>query len=391
MYSSHDILDERSSEERARHAMVAFARRTGLAPPGPQRRYLWTDAFALTNYLTLWRRSGDDALRRLAIGLIDRVHHTLGRHRPDDRRDGWISGLEDDEAERHPTAGGLRIGKARSERAPGEPYDPDAEWDRDGQYYHYLVRWMHALSRASDVLDDPRLNQWAVELAVAAHRGFTYAPPGGGTKRMYWKMSIELTRPLVSSEGGHDPLDGLVTFSELEARGRPDGDCRDLGPEITELEPMCRGREWATADPLGAGGLLSDAWWTAQLVNMGVGPPSLEPLLTRLVEASVASVRAVLEGHLLRLPFDRRLAFRELGLSIGLQAASALVESRPRLSMRPWLRGIDELERYLPLGEAITSAWLQEEARATSAWKAHEDINEVMLATALTPDEHIRV
>ena len=33
---------------------------------------------------------------------------------------------------------------------------------------------------------------------------------------MYWKMSIDLTRPLVPSMGQHDPLDGLVTYNELQ-------------------------------------------------------------------------------------------------------------------------------------------------------------------------------
>jgi hypothetical protein len=51
--------------------------------------------------------------------------------------------------ETHPTRGGLRIGKQLPERRPGEPYDPQVEWDRDGQYFHYLTKWMHALDQAS--------------------------------------------------------------------------------------------------------------------------------------------------------------------------------------------------------------------------------------------------
>ena len=34
---------------------------------------------------------------------------------------------------------------------------------------------------------------------------------------MYWKMSIDLSRPLVASMGQHDPLDGFVTCAELDA------------------------------------------------------------------------------------------------------------------------------------------------------------------------------
>ena len=32
---------------------------------------------------------------------------------------------------------------------------------------------------------------------------------------MYWKMSIDLTRPQVSSMGQHDPLDGYITTVQL--------------------------------------------------------------------------------------------------------------------------------------------------------------------------------
>lgn len=391
MYSSHEVVNGRAAEQLAQSLMLEFARRTGLSPAGPQHRYLWTDAFALTNYLTLFRRTEDPSFRDLALALIDGVHHTLGRHRPDDPRTGWISGLEQEEGERHPTAGGLRIGKHRGERAPGEPYDPEAEWDRDGQYYHYLVRWMHALARASVVLEDPKLHRWAVELAVAAHRGFTYAPTPGGTKRMAWKMSIELTRPLVPSEGGHDPLDGLVTFSELRARAAKREGGRPLDTEISELEHMCRGREWATADALGIGGLLADAWWMEQLLQRDSTAKALEPLLAQVVDASLVSLQALLRGHLFRLPVERRLAFRELGLAIGLRAADALVHPGTRRLMRTGLEGVDELDRYLPLADAIVSEWLPDEPRATGSWMDHEDINDVMLATALVPGEHLRV
>ncbi len=43
--------------------------------------------------------------------------------RPDDSRRGWISGLGEAEGERHPTLGGLRIGKELPERRAGEPFD----------------------------------------------------------------------------------------------------------------------------------------------------------------------------------------------------------------------------------------------------------------------------
>ena len=98
------------------------------------------------------------------------------------------SDAEGEEAQAHPTKGGLRIGKDLPEREPDDPYDAELEWDRDGQYFHYLTKWMHALDLLSRHLGEHEPNRWARELAQAAHAGFTYAPAPGAAKRMYWKM-----------------------------------------------------------------------------------------------------------------------------------------------------------------------------------------------------------
>ena len=94
----------------ARELMEEFAAATGLVGSAPRRRYLWTDAFAVCNFLGLHREAGDGRWLDLALRLVDQVHKILGRHRDDDARTGWICGLEGDEAELHPTIGGLRIG-----------------------------------------------------------------------------------------------------------------------------------------------------------------------------------------------------------------------------------------------------------------------------------------
>ncbi|MDD5167966.1 MAG: hypothetical protein PHN75_04045, partial [Syntrophales bacterium] len=202
----------------ARDLMMEFAEETGLSGDHrPPRRYLWTDAFAVCNFLELHRQTGDVKYMKLALLLVDQVHNVLGRHRADEVRTGWISGLSDGEGRLHPTQGGLRIGKAMNERMPGEPFDERLEWDRDGQYYHYLTKWMHALYRVGLVTKDAEYYRWAMELAKAVHAKFVYRSSSGGPKRMYWKMSIDLSRPLVPSMGHHDPLEGLITYSELRA------------------------------------------------------------------------------------------------------------------------------------------------------------------------------
>ncbi len=138
--------------------------RTSDRRPSPQR-YLWTDAFAVCNFLELYRQTGDGHYRHLASRLVDQVHAVLGRHRADDRRSGWISGLDEQEGAEHPAIGGLRIGKELKERRPGEHFDEQLEWDRDGQYYHYLTQWMHSLDRMSVATGEATYNRWAIELA----------------------------------------------------------------------------------------------------------------------------------------------------------------------------------------------------------------------------------
>lgn len=170
-------MDDRSDRtERVAAAaalMRGFAARTGLTTDAPARRYLWTDAFAVCNFLGLATATGDADQRALALRLVEKVHAVLGRHRPDDARAGWLSGLGPQEGAAHPTAGGLRIGKRLPERGPGDRYDDRLEWDRDGQYFHYLTKWMHALDQATRSTGQPMFNAWARELARAAHRAFT--------------------------------------------------------------------------------------------------------------------------------------------------------------------------------------------------------------------------
>ena len=375
--------------------MQEFARLTGLDPiSSSPRRYLWTDAFAVCNYLELYRRTGDASYRDLAVRLVDQVHHILGRHRDDDPRKGWISALPEQEGERHPTVGGLRIGKDRNERMPGEPLDERGEWDRDGQYYHYLTKWMHALNRVSRVCGDPVYTRWAVELARTAHARFTFVPAAGGPKRMVWKMSIDLSYPLVPSMGLHDPLDGLVTCSELQSTmdSIPGSSLPDLHTETAEMAELCRRQDLATDDPLGIGGLLFDASRIAQLMRQGRF--AYPDLLERVLESALQGVRIVERSRQLQLPAGYRLAFRELGLSIGMKGLDAskgmIEESRGEFGTLVQ-RTVADLMHYQPLAGEIEQFWLDEANRRAGTWTEHREINMVMLATSLAPDGFITI
>ncbi len=375
--------------------MTEFARVTGLSPESSApRRYLWTDAFAVCNFLGLYQETGREEFKDLALGLVDQVHSVLGRHRHDDPRTGWISGLDDQEGRLHPTREGLRIGKQLKERRPSDPLNERLEWDRDGQYYHYLTKWMHALNRITRVTGDFTYNRWAIELARTAHAKFVYKPSSGRRKRMYWKMSIDLSYPLVPSMGLHDPLDGLVTYSQLQATAAedPEQSTAALRAEIADMADICEGKSWATDDPLGVGGLLSDAFRVAQLIVKGHF--TLPGLLAILLDASLVGLEAFVREDSLKLPADYRLAFRELGLSIGLgvvERLPGLVErmehtfsKEHELKMR-----MNALKQYETLKEVIEEFWLQPEYQEAESWVAHRDINMVMLATSLSPDGYL--
>jgi hypothetical protein len=372
--------------------MASFAERTGLTGGAAPRRYLWTDAFAVCNFLGLARRTGDRIYLDLALRLIDQVHRVLGRHRLDDKRSGWISGLGEREGARHPTRGGLRIGKPLRERRADEPLDERREWDRDGQYFHYLTKWMHALARAGRETSDARQVRWGLELAETAYDRFTSAAEPGGRRRMVWKMSIDLSRPLVEDMGQHDPLDGLVSFLELRAAAEGSNETvpPDLDGEVASLAAMCKGARLASADPLGIGGLLTAAHTLARLTAAGV--TGYGDLLASLVEQSLPGLENQLaKGGVLSMPRDYRLAFRELGLSIGLRAAArmqdllaaspAAFDSVPDLGPR-----LERVLRHAPLIQLIETFWLDPANRRGASWKEHEDINSVMLATSLAPE-----
>lgn len=376
--------------------MDDFAEQTGISSARhPPRRYLWTDAHAVCNFLSLYRRSDEDKYRQLALGLIDQVHNVLGRHREDDPRSGWISGLSDTVGRKHPTAGGLRIGKKLNERRIGEAFDDALEWDRDGQYFHYLTKWMHALSRTSETTADARYCGWALELAKAAHVGFTAEIPPGTPKRLLWKMSIDLSYPLVPATGLHDPLDAYITYNELDLHAtkyRNELELPDLDAEIAEAAAMTTGQRWHTDDPLGLGGLLFDLCRVVQLTAAGHLQNSA--IVAALMEAATQSLEAFAARARLNDPASRRLAFRELGLSIGLRAVPTLrnvLASHPAAFADGLRQDVEFLARFIPLGEAIERFWSQPENQQVTTWRDHLDINRVMLATSLLPDEFLRV
>lgn len=376
--------DRQGRQRLARQLMEGYAAVTGLAADVAPHRYLWTDAFAVCNFLGLYRESGEGRYLDLALALVDQVHHVLGRHRPEDPRRGWISGLTESEGELHPTRGGLRIGKELPERLAGEPFDARLEWDRDGQYFHYLTQWMHALSRVSEETGMPVFRDWAIELAKVAHDRFVRRDLPAGPPRMAWKMSIDLSRPLVPSMGQHDPLDAWLAYLELET----DAGGQVLSREKAEAASLALGIEWQTDDALGIGALLLGAY--RLLRWMARSEAREEDLLERILAAARTSLDAYLPGDPLALPAERRLAFRELGLAIGLHALEGIAPSPAlRSPSRAALAALAALSTRAALAWRIDEFWSDPAHRRSRTWTDHADINGVMLATSLAPEGYL--
>jgi hypothetical protein len=104
---------------------------------------------------------------------------------------------------------------------------------------------------------------------------------------------------------------------------------------------------------------------------------------------------AFLGGRQLSQPASHRLAFRELGLAIGLRAlpmiTDAITKDRSGFGSGPALRRtVNLLLPYESFSEKIVSCWVHAQ-RHDASWQAHQDINDVMLATALIPDIFLSV
>ncbi|MGZ7042999.1 MAG: hypothetical protein ACXVHM_00220, partial [Methanobacterium sp.] len=219
-----------------------------------------------------------------------------------------------------------------------------------------------------------------------------YLPANRERKIMYWKMSIDLSYPLVPSMGQHDPLDGFVTYNELQLATEQlkKSNIPKLDREISEMADICRGMNFVTNDPLGIGGLLFDAARTAQLIiksNL-----SYDNLLEVILNSARLGMDSFIKGNPLGLPPDYRLAFRELGLSIGLKSVERIhkwsKDNEFKMNNLNY-ELVKSLMNYETLGKQIENFWIQSKNWQFGSWAEHREINMVMLATSLAPDQFI--
>ena len=294
----------------------------GLCADGHQRRYLWTDAFAVLAFCSIADRYEMEGNREAASlyrvasnKLINVVHECLGVPR---------SGKAEDAMQKDPQSPtgyvGLRIGKVDSRRVT------DAGMEFDGQYWHYVDKWLFALERAGRSDD-------AIKIAKSCFPYFFDSSRGGG---IHWKLSVDGTPPygLEHAYANQDTLSAFIVFSLL---GKHD---KELDEEISMLRTALSGyRPRVTSDPLG--------WGLEAIYNQFIhGHPMSNTLYT-------LQDRALHPSHL-------SLPFRLYGAIIGARIASIAPQKV----------------------DSLVEMSLAHEARVAGR-EEHSSINRVMLAMCL--------
>lgn len=308
----------------------------GLCSDGKQRRYLWTDAYGVLSYVSIAQRyeaegnpTEAEKYKRAADTLVNVVHQCLGSPRsnkPEDR-------MTKDDAS--PTGHvGLRIGKLYSRKVT------DYGMTFDGQYWHYVDKWLLALARSGHVSE-------GIQIAKSCFPYFfdACADGTGWAGGIRWKLNVDASAPpsLERARASDDTLVALIVFSILQAHRAPSD--ASLEEEIKLLKVALQGyRPRVTDDPLG--------WGLEAMYDQFLKGRPRQPALKSLQSSAL---------H----PSHLSLPFRLYGAMIGARIAGETVAPQHK---------VDELVELS----------LQHEARAAaSGSEEHSSINRVMLAMCM--------
>lgn len=238
-------------------------------------RYLWTDAFGVVLYVSLYRQLGEVRWLQQAEELVAEVERVLGRPR------------------------GLRIGQAP---------------DHDGQYYHYLAMWLFALARLGE--HRPEYRERATRIAKDIHSAFVVPNVG-----VIWKMQEDLSGPYPGCGlGALDAFDGYVSYRLLDETA--------LAAEIGEMRELME-RQFRALDIDQDLGLGMTLW----LAHFFPDEPWARVQTERALDA-LDRLWVDPPGYFGRERRARhvRFAFTNYGVSLGLQAARRHLDRVERLN-----------------------------------------------------------
>ena len=253
-------------------AKLAWMREQGIWPNG--LRYLWTDAFGVILFVSLYRELHEDKYLAEAKSLVAEVERVLGRPR------------------------GIRIGE---------------EADRDGQYFHYLAMWIYALAVLAK--HDSRYRQKGVELVQQIHAPFLIPDHG-----VNWKMKEDLSGPYPGfGLGALDAFDGYVSYRLLDETA--------LSREIADMRLLVErsAPELVITQDLGIGMML----WMTHFFPTEAWARTQQPRCLAILDRMWRN-----EGYFCREPYlpDTKIAFSNYGVSVGLQAVDAMPQRVQRLN-----------------------------------------------------------
>jgi hypothetical protein len=274
------------SDKRYAIAKLAWMRAAGIWPNG--RRYLWTDAFGLVLFVSLYAESGERKYLDEAESLVAAVVRVLGRPR------------------------GIRIGEA--------PH-------RDGQYFHYLAMWLYGLSILGRHIADYR--RLGVELVQQIHGAFVQRSRG-----VIWKMKEDLSGPYPGyGFGALDAFDGYLAYCALDATALAD-EVADMRQLIEQSAP-----DLHITQDLGLGMML---WMT----HFFPAEPWARVQRSRCL--GMLDQMWIEAGYFCREPSlpHVKFAFTNYGVSVGLQAVGARPERVQQLNVFfDSYRSADEYDR----------------------------------------------
>ena len=210
---------------------------------------------------------------------------------------------------------------------------------------------MFALNRLSLATKDPVYNQEAILLAKAIHPNFVIDRQSANP-RMVWKIAMDMSKPLVWSQGNLDPLDGFQIFRKLQAAS---GDPDTLKNEIADYKRIIdlEGKHSVSTDTLDLGMTL----WTAHFSED-------EPYFADLMQQGIGQAHKLYDNGYLDTSTNRRLAFREYGTCLGIGCVQ------------------EPDDKLQSLRTGIISTWEKYHSSTPSDLRP---ISEVMRAAALIP------